>query len=176
MLEKEKEEFHRFSISLPKALFAEFETFREQHEISRSDAIRKAMRDYVIKETREQKLISDGTTTGIVILGLKHVWEGHYHDHETISAEAHSHHHAADEPSQILNTNYFNYPDSDQIKINHLEHLYHDIVLSKLHIHSSHEKCILIIPVQGSGKRISEFYSYVTKLKSVLSHDLIIED
>lgn len=172
----EKEEFHRFSISLPKKLFDEFENFRELYGISRSDAIRKAMRDYITKETREQMIHSEFITTAVIILSLKHDWEGHNHDHDSITKELHSHHHAEEDPSQILSSTYFSYPDSDLIKINHLEHLYHDIVLSKMHVHSAHEQCILIIPVKGAGSRIYEFYQYVIQLKSVLSHNLIIEN
>lgn len=172
----EKEEFHRFSISLPKKLFDEFESFRELYGISRSDAIRKAMRDYITKETREQRLHSEEMTTAVIILNLLHVWEGHDHDHDSLSNESHSSHHAEDDPTQILSATYFSYPDSDLIKINHLEHLYHDIVLSKMHVHSAHEQCVLIIPVKGSGSRIHEFYHHVIQLKSVLSHNLVIEN
>ncbi|MBN2155293.1 MAG: hypothetical protein JW776_04570 [Candidatus Lokiarchaeota archaeon] len=172
----DKEEFHRFSISLPKAQFEEFEAFRANYGINRSDAIRKAMRDYLIKETREEKLISDKFTTAVIIICLEHLWEGHDHDHTVLSTESHSVQHAEDDASHILMAHYFNYPDSDLIKINHLEHLYHDIVLTKMHVHSAHERCILIIPVKGSGKRINEFYQHVIQLKSVLSHDLIIEN
>lgn len=172
----DKEEFQRFSVSLPKELFDEFEKFRTRNNASRSDAIRKAMRDYIVKETREEQLLSQDFVTAVIVLNLEHAWEGHEHDHQHISTEEHTKEHKHDHITQIMESNYFSYPDTDMIKINHLEHIYHDIVVTKLHIHSAHDKCILLLPVKGPGERIKTFYKNLMQLKSVLSHTLILED
>jgi metal-responsive CopG/Arc/MetJ family transcriptional regulator len=78
--------------------------------------------------------------------------------------------------AEILESNYFTYPDTDMIKINHLEHIFHDIVVTKLHVHSDHDKCLVIIPVNGQGRRIQEFYTIISKLKSVISHQIVLND
>ena len=43
----EKEQFQRFSVSLPHDLLEEFDSIREEIGMSRSDAIRKAMRNFI---------------------------------------------------------------------------------------------------------------------------------
>lgn len=175
----DKEDFQRFSISLPKDLFNEFEEFRKRHNISRSDAIRKSMREYVLKETKNERVLSREYASAVITLYIEHVYHGHSHDHDQISTDEHVKEHthdSHDELDEILNSNYFTYPDTDLIKINHMEHVYHDIVLTKLHIHVEHDKCMLLIPVRGPGKRIQEFYEHLIMLKSVLSHNIIVEE
>lgn len=172
----EKEEFQRFSISLPTDLFKEFEDFRIKANISRSDAIRKAMREYITKGIAEQKKLEGESITAVIILYMTHAWQGHDHDHEKISFAEHSHEHSHDDISKVEEANYFSYPDTDLIKINHLEHIFHDIIINETHVHSEHDKCLLIIPVKGSGARIEDFYQKVIPHKSILSHYLIIED
>jgi len=44
----EKEKFQRFSVSLPEDLLNDFDIIREKIGMSRSDAIRKAMRNFII--------------------------------------------------------------------------------------------------------------------------------
>jgi len=206
----EKDEFTRFTISLPNDLFQSFEDFRTKSNLSRSDAIRKAMWDYTQKQTASIRTLSEEHVTAIIIIYMTHAYPGEKHNHDQLSAEEHSkmhqnvhiqsdhreHHdhlshledtklsrlndkgseHDEHEIIEILNSTYFTYPDTDLIKINHLEHLFHDIVLTQLHIHADHEKCIVIIPVKGSGIRINELYRNVIQLKSILSHQLIIEE
>jgi metal-responsive CopG/Arc/MetJ family transcriptional regulator len=203
----EKEEFQRFTISLPNDLFQSFEDFRNKNNLSRSDAIRKAMWEYTQKQTEAIRTLSDEHLTAVIIIYMTHAYPGDKHDHDQLSADEHSlmhqskqkhseHHqnHENHEPhdhhakndkgsgsdhneiEEILTSTYFTYPDTDLIKINHLEHLFHDIVLTQLHVHADHEKCIVIIPVKGSGIRINEFYRNVVQLKSILSHQLIVEE
>ncbi len=43
----EKEKFQRFSVSLPEGLLKEFDKIREEIGMSRSDAVRKAMRNFI---------------------------------------------------------------------------------------------------------------------------------
>ncbi|MHA1323934.1 MAG: CopG family ribbon-helix-helix protein, partial [Candidatus Helarchaeota archaeon] len=65
------EKFQRFSVSLPKKLLEEFDQIINILNMSRSDAIRKAMRDYI---TRNKNLltIKKGTVVGSITLILDH--------------------------------------------------------------------------------------------------------
>jgi metal-responsive CopG/Arc/MetJ family transcriptional regulator len=81
----EKEEYKRFSISLPKNLFEEFEHLTSTRNTSRSDAIRKAMSDYMLKLSADERLISMEHTTAIIILNMEHTYHGDTHDHSHIS-------------------------------------------------------------------------------------------
>jgi len=173
-LKEEKTEYERFSISLPTDLFREFEEYREKKKLSRSDSIRKAMREYLDKETMVDKISSEEKTSAIIVLTLIHTWEGGDHDHDNITYQEHSSEHSEKELDAILSTNYFTKPDTDLIKINHIEHYFHDIVITKLHVHMEHEKCKLIIPVKGTGNRIKKFYNLLSTLKSVTSYNLYI--
>ncbi len=170
----EKSEYERFSISLSTQLFHEFENYRKKNNLSRSDSIRKAMRDYLDKETEQERIRSEVKTSAVIILTLMHSWDSIQHDHDKISFDEHEHEHRKNNLDSILNTSYFTKPDTDLIKINRIEHFFHDIVISKIHVHLEHEKCMLIIPVKGSGKRIHDFYNSVTSLKTVLSYNLIM--
>ncbi|MHA1340408.1 MAG: CopG family ribbon-helix-helix protein [Promethearchaeota archaeon] len=100
----------------------------------------------------------------------------HSHEHQNISQQEHSEAHNHVHIEEMIDKNYFHYQDTDLIKLNHIEHAYHDIVSTKLHVHTAHERCLIIIPIKGSSKRIREFYSKIISLKSVLSHNIIIEE
>ncbi|TFG05490.1 MAG: nickel-responsive transcriptional regulator NikR [Promethearchaeota archaeon] len=65
------ENFQRFSVSLPKRLLEEFDQVIKKLGMSRSDAIRKAMRDYIIRNT---KLLTpmEGIVVGSITLILDH--------------------------------------------------------------------------------------------------------
>ncbi|MHA1786321.1 MAG: ribbon-helix-helix protein, CopG family [Candidatus Helarchaeota archaeon] len=62
----EKEKYQRFSVSLPEDLLNDFDEVRKKVDMSRSDAIRKAMRDYIgaFKELHdfEEKIAGSITT------------------------------------------------------------------------------------------------------------------
>jgi metal-responsive CopG/Arc/MetJ family transcriptional regulator len=169
---EEKTEYERFSVSLPTNLFHEFEEFREKNNLSRSDSIRKAMRDYLDKETKVERISSELNTSAIIVLTLEHTWEGMNHDHDKITFEEHSTDHSEDSLNSIMSSNYFTKPDTDLIKINHIEHFFHDIVITKIHVHLEHDKCKLIIPVKGAGSRIKRFYDRILQLKSIISYNL----
>ena len=57
-MEEDKEEYKRFTVSLPEKLYDKFEIFKEQLNCSRSECIRKAMNAFMISEER----ISDPST------------------------------------------------------------------------------------------------------------------
>jgi len=173
-----KEDYERFSISLPKDLFEEFEYYRKSNNITRSEAIRRGMRMYLkniskLKET--EKSMENKPVVGVICLLLEHYYIGDKHDHSNISLKEHSEAHLHDSLDEVLDKNYYYYQDTDLIKLNHIEHNYHDIVTNQLHIHSEHDRCLIIIPVKGPSNRIREFYSKIISLKSILSHDIFIE-
>ncbi|MHA1728402.1 MAG: hypothetical protein ACTSWY_06685, partial [Promethearchaeota archaeon] len=98
------------------------------------------------------------------------------HNHDNLSSDEHSKEHSHEKMGNQKDLHYFQKEDADLIKINHLEHHFHDIVITKTHIHIEHDKCVLIIPVKGSVKRIQEFYKELNSLKSVLSYHLVYCD
>lgn len=93
------EKFQRFSVSLPKNLLEEFDAVINEIGMTRSDAIRKAMRDYII---RNQKKLAqkEGTVVGSITLILDHekkygimddLNELQHHHLEIINASLHIH-------------------------------------------------------------------------------------
>ncbi|NHI93207.1 MAG: nickel-responsive transcriptional regulator NikR [Candidatus Lokiarchaeota archaeon] len=66
--EKEKEKYQRFSVSLPEDLLKDFDIVVEKHNMTRSDAIRKAMRDFIgsFKEQEHPEELVAGSITTIL--------------------------------------------------------------------------------------------------------------
>ena len=96
--EKEKEKYQRFSVSLPEDLLKDFDEVVEGHGMTRSDAIRKAMRDFIggfkEEENPEEHVAGSITTilnhhekTGLMD-ELTHL--EHHHEH-VITATVHVH-------------------------------------------------------------------------------------
>ena len=65
------EKYQRFSVSLPKSLLEEFDTILKTLGMTRSDAIRKAMRDYITL-TRELLTPKKGFLVGSITFILDH--------------------------------------------------------------------------------------------------------
>ena len=65
------EKFQRFSVSLPKMLLDEFDSVINLLGMSRSDAIRKAMRDFITQYIWE-KTPNEGIVVGSITLILNH--------------------------------------------------------------------------------------------------------
>ncbi len=59
-----------------------------------------------------------------------------------------------------------------------VQHDYLDIIVSTLHIHITHELCMLVIVVRGSSSRIKELISMLMKLRGVVNvrQTLLIEE
>ena len=74
------EEYKRFTISLPQDLYEKFEEYRKKLNISRSDAIRKAMNAYLIQ--KESVLPSGGDVIGCITMIISHEHFEAIHDHE----------------------------------------------------------------------------------------------
>ncbi|MBD3254154.1 MAG: ribbon-helix-helix protein, CopG family, partial [Candidatus Lokiarchaeota archaeon] len=97
---EEKEEYQRFTISLPKDLYDRFEDFRKKLDASRSEAIRKAMTAYMISEENIPQL--SGNVVGCITLILAHEHfnpnKDHSHEHSSVKNEnvEHDHNHDHD--------------------------------------------------------------------------------
>jgi CopG family nickel-responsive transcriptional regulator len=164
------EEYKRFTVSLPKDLYDKFEIFREKLGITRSDGIRKAMQSLMTSE--ENIPYSSGNVVGCIstIMVHEHIHppkENHIqvnHDYE---------HHDHDYDSKPT---YANILQSDEIYKNDIQHHFHDIIISTLHVHLEFEKCLEIIAVSGSYERVRKLREDLQRLKSVLSVGFFIID
>jgi CopG family nickel-responsive transcriptional regulator len=93
------DKFQRFSVSLPAKLLEEFDSVINNLGMTRSDAIRKAMRDYIIRNKREINP-KEGEVVGSITLILDHeekygimddLNELQHHHLEIINASLHIH-------------------------------------------------------------------------------------
>ncbi|MHA1651243.1 MAG: CopG family ribbon-helix-helix protein [Candidatus Helarchaeota archaeon] len=93
------EKFQRFSVSLPKSLLEEFDSVIKLLNMTRSDAIRKAMREYIIKN-KKTLTPEKGIVVGSITLILDHekkygimddLNELQHHHLEIINASLHIH-------------------------------------------------------------------------------------
>ncbi|MBN1802358.1 MAG: ribbon-helix-helix protein, CopG family, partial [Candidatus Lokiarchaeota archaeon] len=171
------EEYKRFTISLPQDLYEKFESFRKELNVSRSDAIRKAMNAYLIDE----KNIPEPSTeiVGCIALVTKHEHFESTHDDETLHQEDHDHEH----PHQIIHSHeyqskpiYANVQQTDLLLINDIQHHFTDIILSTMHLHLSFEKCMEIIAVSGPFNRVTKLKEELQRLKSIVSIDYFTVD
>ena len=176
------EEYKRFTISLPKELYNEFELFRKTLDISRSDAIRKAMKALMISE--ENILISSGNVVGCISIIMAHKHFEHKENHQDIKEEDEldDHSHAIDHDHTYHNHDYGSRPiyaniqQADSLLSKDIQHHYADVILSNLHIHLEFEKCMEIIAVSGSYDRIKKLRDDLQRLKSVLSTGFFVVD
>ena len=164
------EEYKRFTVSLPKDLYDKFEKFREKLGISRSDGIRKAMQSLMISE--ENIPASTGNVVGCIPIIMVHE---HYHpqkdDHSKINHDHEHHDHDYDSKPT-----YANIQQSDEIYKNDIQHHFHDIIISTLHVHLEFEKCLEIIAVSGPYERVKKLKEDLQRLKSILFVGFFIID
>lgn len=94
----DKEKYQRFSVSLPEDLLKEFDVVRTNIGMSRSDAIRKAMRDYIGDYTTVHS--EDRGVSGSITIILNHeersglmdeITDLEHDYHEIIQATLHVH-------------------------------------------------------------------------------------
>ncbi|MGV9205268.1 MAG: CopG family ribbon-helix-helix protein [Promethearchaeia archaeon] len=186
------EEYKRFTVSLPQDLFTKFEEFRKSLDVSRSDAIRKAMKAYMVSE--ENIDTTSGDVVGCIAMIMTHehlepskeekhakeekgVTHKHKHDkeephpHTHEEEEDHSHHH--DFTSRPL---YANVHQTDLLLNNDIQHHFGDVIISKMHIHLQFNKCLEIIAVSGSYERVKELKNSLQRLKSVRNISFFIVD
>ncbi|MBY9004688.1 MAG: CopG family ribbon-helix-helix protein [Candidatus Lokiarchaeota archaeon] len=166
------EEYKRFTVSLPKDLYEKFESFREKLGISRSDGIRKAMQSLMISEENIPK--TSGNVVGCIsiIMGHEHFQpssEEHHHPGEKNHDQEHDHQYG----SQPI---YASVHQTDEILKNDIQHHFHDIIISTMHIHLEFEKCLEIIAVSGSYNRVTKLKQDLQRLRSIMSLDFFIID
>ena len=163
------EEYKRFTISLPQKLYERFEEFREKLGISRSDAIRKAMHTFMISEKNIP--VSSGNVVGCIILIMTHEHFDVKHEHK--NDIGHEHHHDHEYSSTSM---YANVQQTDEILKTDIQHHFHDIVISTMHVHLEFEKCLEIIAVSGPYKHVKRLKEDLQRLKSVISVGFFIID
>ncbi len=163
------EDYKRFTVSLPQDLYNKFEEFRNKLGISRSDAIRKAMHFFMIQE--ENISVVSENVVGCITLMMthEHVDLNHEHPH----GEDHDFEHNHDYSSRSI---YANVQQTDEILKNDIQHHFHDIIISTMHVHLEYEKCLEIIAVSGSLQQVKKLKDDLQRLKSVLSIDFFIID
>ncbi|HMF29883.1 MAG TPA: CopG family ribbon-helix-helix protein [Candidatus Lokiarchaeia archaeon] len=162
-------DYKRFSISLPGKLLDDFDTYvLDKHKLSRSDAIRKAMRKFIAEDRWEDL---EGTRVGSITIILSH---------GGLTAEHHSHGDADHEPYEhehgpgIASDHEHAETHEDLLRSNEIEHMYKDIIVSTLHVHLEDDRCLEIIAVKGLARRIKELYDNLVGLKGVEMHDFSI--
>ena len=165
------EEYKRFTISLPQDLYEKFEEFRNKIGISRSDAIRKSMHLFMIQE--ENISVASENVVGCITIMMthEHVDLNHDHSHGDLHDSDHDHDH--DYSSKPI---YANVQQTDEILKNDIQHHFHDIIISTMHVHLEYEKCLEIIAVSGSYERVKKLKNDLQRLKSVLSMGFFLID
>ncbi|MFX1315486.1 MAG: CopG family ribbon-helix-helix protein [Promethearchaeota archaeon] len=167
------EEYKRFTISLPQILYDKFEEFRERLGISRSDAIRKAMHTFMISE--ENIPVTSGNVVGCITLIITHEHFDVKHEHPNNHTNEidHEHYHNHEYSSTSI---YANVQQTDEILKTDIQHHFHEIIISTLHIHLEFEKCLEIIAVSGPYKRVKKLKEDLQRLKSVISVGFFLID
>jgi CopG family nickel-responsive transcriptional regulator len=163
------EEYKRFTVSLPQNLYNKFEEFRNTLGISRSDAIRKAMYLFMVQEENISVVSENVVGCIALIMTHEHVELNTQHSHEKIHDAEHNH----DYSSRSI---YANVQQTDEILKNDIQHHFHDIIISTMHVHLEYEKCLEIIAVSGSFERVKKLKDDLQKLKSILSIGFFIID
>jgi len=178
-MEEDKEEYKRFTVSLPQKLYEAFESFRKKKKWARSESIRKAMKSFMISEENISE--SSGNVVGCIttIMSHEHVKNideirndltyklNNEHNHD------HNHLHAHEYISKPI---YANILQTDSLLSKDIQHHYSDVILSTLHIHLEFKKCMEIIAVSGSYDKVKKLRDDLQRLKSVLSIGFFVVD
>ncbi|MFX1592423.1 MAG: CopG family ribbon-helix-helix protein [Promethearchaeota archaeon] len=163
------EEYKRFTVSLSQDLYNKFEEFRNKLGISRSDAIRKAMHHFMIQDEYISVVSENVIGCITIMMAHEHVDLNHEHSHEELLDSDHNHEYS----SRSL---YANVQQTDEILKNDIQHHFHDIIISTMHVHLEYEKCLEIIAVSGPYKRVKKLKDDLQRLKSILSIGFFIID
>ena len=170
------EEYKRFTVSLPKDLYDKFEAFRNKLGISRSDSIRKAMHSLMISE--ENINVTSGDVVGCIPIIMLHEHFTGKDDKEI----PHEHSHLVNHDNGYHDHKYASGPiyasvqQTDEILKNDIQHHFHDVITSTMHVHLEFEKCLEIIAVSGPYKRVKSLKEKLQRLKSVISIEFFIID
>ncbi|MFX1494024.1 MAG: CopG family ribbon-helix-helix protein, partial [Promethearchaeota archaeon] len=71
---------------------------------------------------------------------------------------------------------YANIQQTDEILKTDIQHHFHDIIISTLHVHLEFEKCLEIIAVSGPLERVKKLKNNLQRLKSIISVGFFIID
>jgi len=171
------EEYKRFTISLPSDLYEQFETFRKELDLSRSDCIRKAMKTFMTSEKNIS--ISTGNVVGCISMIISHEHfdssqqHAHPHDHDHDHGLDQTHYHDHEYSSGPI---YANVQQTDLILMNDIQHHFGDVIISTLHVHLEFEKCLEIIAFSGRHDRVIQLKKALQRLKSVLTIEHFVVD
>ncbi len=163
------EEYKRFTVSLPQDLYDKFEEFRDKLGISRSDAIRKAMHLFMIQEENISVVSENVVGCITIMMAHEHVVLNHEHSHEHLNDIHHDH----DYSSRSI---YANVQQTDEILKNDIQHHFHEIIISTMHVHLEYKKCLEIIAVSGPYKDVKKLKDSLQRLKSIFSIGFFIID
>jgi CopG family nickel-responsive transcriptional regulator len=164
------EEYKRFTISLPQDLYDKFEEFRNKLGISRSDAIRKAMHLFMIQDENISVVSENVVGCIAIIMSHEHVEVNHEHVLEHAKKDSdHNHEYSS-------RSIYANIQQTDEILKNDIQHHFHNIIISTMHVHLEYEKCLEIIAVSGPYDDVRRLKDALQRLKSVLSIGFFIID
>jgi len=163
------EEYKRFTVSLPQDLYDKFEEFRDKLGISRSDAIRKAMHLFMIQEENISVVSENVVGCITIMMAHEHVDLNYEHSHEHLNDFHHDH----DYSSRSI---YANVQQTDEILKNDIQHHFHEIIISTMHVHLEYKKCLEIIAVSGPYKDVKKLKDSLQRLKSILSIGFFIID
>jgi metal-responsive CopG/Arc/MetJ family transcriptional regulator len=168
------EGYKRFTVSLPEKLYEQFEIFRNELGISRSDAIRKAMHTLMISD--ENISLSTGDVVGCIATIMIHEHPDIKHEensHALSHSADHDHDHDHDYGSGSM---YANVHQTDELLKTDIQHHFFDIIISTMHVHLEYEKCLEIIIVSGPYARVKKLKDDLQKLKSIVSIGFFIID
>ena len=173
--------FDRISFTLPVSLRDKFEKLRTQLNLSRSDAIRKAIQEFIIQESKKRE--KNGKFSNKQIIGtITYIEKSHIHAHPP----NHKHSHGDKEDSVNLTESgghshdtqnrqyYVTREKMEFIEANEIQHSYLDVILSAMHIHAGAEKCMEIIAVKGNYERVLNLYSTLQTLTTIKTINLEI--
>jgi metal-responsive CopG/Arc/MetJ family transcriptional regulator len=197
----QKREYERFSVSIPAEINDVFEELRNKLNISRSDAIRKAMRLFVNQETDQLQEQDTRSVLGTITYMEKAHVHGHPQDmsseiqftidptNEESKSSDHNHHeHDTDidmkqgqhRHGDIVHTHehaegyYTSMEKQEYVQTTEMEHNFLDVIISTTHIHAGPEKCMLVLAVRGNMKRIQELVKKLSQFKIVENIQFVI--
>ena len=173
--------YDRISFSLPVSLRDEFESLRTQLNLSRSDAIRKAIQEFIIQESKKRG--KSGKFSKKQIIGtITYIEKSHIHAHPPNQKHSHENNEdninlteSGDHSHDTQNRQYYVTREKMEfIEANEIQHSFLDVVLSTMHIHAGAEKCMEIIAVKGNYERILGLYTALQTLTTIKTINLEI--
>ncbi len=170
--------YDRISFSLPVSLRDEFESLRTQLNLSRSDAIRKAIQEFILQESQKR-----GEFHNKQILGtITYIEKSHIHAHPPNQKHTHENKDeklnitvSGDHSHDVQHSQYYVPREMlEFIKANEIQHSFIDVIISAMHIHAGAEKCMEIIAVRGNYERILDLYTKLQALTTIKTINLEI--